>query len=52
MYMRDILNVFDYYVREGRLDRRILYRLADRDMRRHWDDPNSRYSIDSFEELL
>jgi hypothetical protein len=52
MYMRDILNLFDYYVRSGRFNRRTLYGFGDRDMRKHWDNPQMRYSADSFEELL
>jgi hypothetical protein len=52
MYMRDILNMVDYYVRSGRFNRRVLYRLVNKEQREHWDDPNLVYSRDSFEELL
>ena len=51
-YMRDILNMFDYYVRSGRLSRWKAYRYGGRELRKHWRDENARYSLESFEELL
>jgi hypothetical protein len=52
MYMRDILNMFDYYVRSGRLSRWKAYRCGGRHLRKHWRDDRARYSQDSFQELL
>ena len=51
-YMRDILNMFDYYVRSTRLSRRNAYRWGGKQLRNHWRDKNANYSQDSFEELL
>ena len=48
MYMRDILNMFDYYVRSGRLSRWKSYRHGGWALMRHWRDKDARYSHDSF----
>jgi hypothetical protein len=52
LYMRDILNLFDYYVRSGRLSRWKSYRHGGYGLSNHWRDQNARYSEDSFQELL
>ena len=52
MYMRDILNMFDYYVMSGRLSKLTAYRLGGWELIKHWHDKTARYSLDSFEELL
>jgi hypothetical protein len=36
MYMRDILNMFDYYVRSGCLSRFTAYRLGGWELAKHW----------------
>jgi hypothetical protein len=52
MYMRDILNMFDYYVRSGRLSKWKSCRHGGWELTRHWRDKSAQYSLESFEELL
>ncbi len=51
-YCRDILNMCDYYVRSGRLSRRLAYRHGGWELIKHWRDNNAVYSNESYEELL
>lgn len=52
MYMRDILDMFDHYVRSGRLSKWKSYRHGGWELMKHWRDKDARYSSDSFQELL
>lgn len=52
LYMRDVLNVFDYYVRTKRLSKRLAFWHADKWLRQHWRDGEAVYSTESFQELL
>ncbi len=51
-YMRDVLNVFDFYVRNGRHSRWKAYRSGGRRLLKHWRNKKATYSPEGFTELL
>lgn len=52
LYARDLVNVYDYYVRQGNTSRWMTYLLGGRRLIRHWHDKRPAYSFESIEELL
>ncbi|MGA2435331.1 MAG: hypothetical protein ABSG25_08600 [Bryobacteraceae bacterium] len=52
IFVRDLVNIYDYYVRHRKLSRWTTYRCGGWRLVRHWRDKRPPYSFESIEELL